>query len=129
MPPPAYSTRFCLAYAPATWAQFTVQSGHRAVVKSIVLSNSQGDATHFGVVRVANHQLLLRYPAADATEIFAMTQVAYPGETIEALTDASTLAIFVSGFYFSDAAARAPDAPEYSTGSIEDAIAGGWKLG
>lgn len=129
MAPPVYSVRFCLAFAPMSWAQFTVASGHRAVVKSVVLSNAKSDSTHFCVVRVANHQLLLRYPAADATEAYAMTQVAYPGETIEAVTDSDAMAVFVSGFYFVDGAGAEAIRDQEELGTYEDWVTATGRLG
>lgn len=124
MPAPVFTTRFCLAYANATWVIFTVPVGKRAVVKSIVVSNSKGDASQYAVVRIANHQALLRYPAADATEAYALTQACYSGETIEALVNGSQIACYVSGFLFDDPNGVADLEEAHEVRDFEDSIYG-----
>lgn len=102
MPPPVYSERLGAAVTAARWTTLTVPIGWRAVLTSITLCNTRNDTTGYAVVELATFRLMLRYPAANSTENYALRQVLYGTEQLRTLVSVTGLILMVSGFWFED---------------------------
>lgn len=109
MAAPVYSHRFVQVQVPGTWAGYTVPGGHRAVVRSIMMSTyqqSDGEA-YVSVAGITIARAV--FQAGTFTQNVDTRLVAYAGEAIMALTYGVQTRVVVGGYLFVDpASAKGP---------------------
>lgn len=100
-----YSERFLVRGGPAVGDPFIVPAGHRAVIRSVIFTNS-GGAAGSAFLRVAgSHVMWSALPAAVIVQCFDVRIPVYEGETIHAGVSSGACLATVSGFLFDDTGA------------------------
>jgi hypothetical protein len=105
VPARVYTTTFIRHTGAGTVLKWTVPSGYRAVVKSVVAMayTTPGDVW----AAIADVPFWWHSLQAKNSAIANLTTVAYAGETVEGYTGATGVRIHVSGYLFQEGAALA----------------------
>ena len=101
MPATAYTTRFVLGFGADTWRYYTTPAGHRAVITSVVVTNSGSTAGYVSVL-VAEVVLWRTDQASVASQATSMRAVCYAGERIAVYTSYANMRCQVTGYLFDD---------------------------
>jgi len=99
---PIYTHRFLHVLTPNVWVYWTVPTGKRAVIKSILVVNGHDTISQGGQVKIGNGWVCISNPAPKSTVNIALTIAAYHGEVLSAFAVGSTSYIAVGGFLFDD---------------------------
>ena len=89
-------------FTSGVWVYWTVPSGKRAVLKSVLVVNGHDTISQGGSVRIGTGFLILSAPAPKSTANIACTIALYAGETLSAFTNGSTSYLSLGGFLFDD---------------------------
>ena len=107
MAQPIYSERFLSVNEANAWHFYTVPSGHRAVLRNIMFSTTQGAGSQVLAAAAGVLIALLVFPATYDFRSIDCRVVVYAGETLGGFSDSSSSHVTMSGYLFSDTQLRA----------------------
>lgn len=96
---PVYTERFLAVSGQGVWGYYTVPSGHRAVITSLVFSNS-GTTAGYSTVTVAGVVLYRSDLATTASSAVQLRAAIYQTEQIGGFTSNSNMRLVASGYLF-----------------------------
>jgi len=112
-----YSERFVRSL-PAEWVGWACPAGSRAVIRSIVATNTAAAVARIFVIAAGANIYAEDLPATVNTRALDMRQVIYAGETIECYASLVGASVAVAGYLFTDTMGRQSPRGELITGSV-----------